>query len=101
MQQRSNITTYTNTTLTKLRLLLSTLHSSQIIRPVLNIELNIDLALQVRLPVIQSAGLDDCVVGHDLQLGVQARAAVGAEEVLVDLATGAGDVVSFRGSWNR
>lgn len=84
--------------LTKHRLLLSSLHGIQVLRPILHIELNINLALQVRLPVVQSSGLDDRVVRHDIQLGVQTRAAVRAEEVLVDLAAGAGDVISLGGS---
>lgn len=82
-------------------LLLSTLNSSKITPAILNIELDINLAPQVCLATIQSARLDAGVVRHHLQLGVQARAAGWAEEMLVDFARGTDDIVGGGGSWRR
>ena len=82
-------------------LLLRTLNSSKITPAILNIELDINLAPQVRLAAIQSASLDAGVIRHHLQLGVQTRAAGWAEEMLVDFARVTDDIVGGGGSWRR
>lgn len=51
------------------------------------------------MATVEAAGLDDGDAGDDLETGEEAGAAVAAEEVLVDLARGAGDVVLLGGSW--
>lgn len=79
-------------------LLLRTLNRSKITSAVLDIELDIDLAPQVRLAAIQSARLNAGVVRHHLQLSVQARATGWAEEMLVDFARVADDIVGVGGS---
>lgn len=78
--------------------MLRTLNSNTITLTILHIELNIHLPIHVGRTSIQSTSLDDDVVGHELQIGVQARAAGRAEEVLVDLAAVADGVVVFGGS---
>lgn len=80
-------------------LLLRSLNSRTITRPILNIKLNIDLPIQIRRTPIQSPGLDAGHIGHDLELGVQTRAAGRTEEVLIDLAAIADSVVGGWCSW--
>lgn len=79
-------------------LLLSTLSSTKITPAILHIELDINLAPQVRFAAIQSTRLDAGVVRHHLQLGIQARAAGWAEEMLVDFARVTNDIVGGGGS---
>lgn len=66
--------------------LLSTLHSREVPSTILNVKLNINLAIQLSTLVIQGPGLNAGHIRHDLKLGVNSRAAGRAEEVLVDLA---------------
>lgn len=82
------------------RLLLSSLHSSKIARPVLHIELYIDLPSEVCASVVQGSSLHTGDVGHDFQFGIQARPAGRAEEVFVNLATSTSGVVRRRGPYN-
>lgn len=56
--------------LSKTSLLLSTMNSTQIRRPVFHIELDIDSSPQIRLALVQRASLDDRLARHDLQLRV-------------------------------
>lgn len=63
-------------------------------QPILSVEL--DTNLVVLGAAIQTTGLDEGDVGHDFKLGVEARSAVAAEEVTVDLAGGSLGVV---GEW--
>ena len=57
---------------------------------------NINLVRQVRAAVVQRSSLDAGLVRHDFQLRVEAGAAGRAEEVLVDLARGTGNIVIRR-----
>lgn len=72
-------------------LLLCALRSSQVSHTVPAVELDVDL-VQVGLALVQAAGLDDDLALHNVELSEQARAAVAAEEVVVDLARGSDDV---------
>ena len=65
---------------------------------VLNVKLHVNLAIKLCATILKSTSLDNGRVGDSLQLGVQARAAGGAEKVLVDLARSTGDVVGTGGS---
>lgn len=78
--------------------LLRPLQSHKIRHPVFRVELDIDDVAQMRLPAIESAGLDHGLVGHEFQLGVQAGAAGAAEGVSVGFAAIADDVVGFGGA---
>lgn len=88
-----------NTTLTEQRLLLRTLTTPKILNTIARVKFDIDLVPQARGAAVEPAGLDDDLARHDVQLGVQAGAAVGAEEVVVDFARGAGDVALLGGSY--
>lgn len=82
-------------------LLLRPLNSRHITHPILNIKLNIHTPTQRSLPIIQRARLDNRLIGHDVEFGVEAGSAVGAEEVAVVFAGGAGYVAVFGGSLNE
>lgn len=88
-------TTYSlpSTHLPKLRLLIRPLDRLTISQPILRIELHRNVMI-IRT-AIQPTTLDARHIRHDLQLGVQARAAGRAEPVLVDLAGRAFCVVVF------
>lgn len=86
------------TNLTKGRLLLGAVNATQITDPVLAVKLDVDLLVETGFPVIQPAGLDDNHSGHDVELGEEAGAAVGAEEVAVVLTRGTGNIVVLWGS---
>jgi hypothetical protein len=68
---------------------------------VLAVQLNVNLVGQVGAAIVQGPGLDARLVGHDFQLSVEAGAARRAEEVLVDLARGTGDVVVRRLAYGK
>lgn len=67
-------------------LLLGSLAGTEVAHSILNVELNSNLVAQACRAAVERAGLDAGHVRHDLELGVQAGAAVAAEEVLVNLA---------------
>ena len=75
--------------------LLGTRLIGQVRDAVLAVELDVDLAVQSGLAVVQAAGLDDDDVGHDVELGVEAGAAGAAEEVAVVLAGVAGNIIGL------
>lgn len=76
-------------------LLISTLNIDQVRNSIFAVELNSRLPLQARLSLVKPTSLDARDVGHQVQLGVQARPAVGAEEVSVVLARVPSDVVEL------
>lgn len=84
--------------LTEQGLLLGALATGKVLNAIAGVKLDVDLVSQARGAAVEAAGLDDDLAGHDVQLGVQAGAAVGAEEVVVGLARGAGDVALLGGS---
>ena len=94
-----HIVQYPRINSTKSLLLLSTRNGSKITRTILDIELDINLATKVSLAAIQCPGLDTGHLGHDLDFGIEAGAAGGAEEVLVNFAACADGVVGAGGSY--
>lgn len=67
-----------------MRLLLRPLHSTiAVTHTILRIKLHLDR--MIAGTTIQCAALDASRIRHQLQLGVQARSAIGAEEMLVNL----------------
>lgn len=83
---------------TKGRLLLGAGGGREVRDPVLDVELDGDLVAEAGRAPVQTARLDAGGAGHGLELGVEARAAVAAEEVPVVLARGALDVVGLGGA---
>lgn len=70
----------------------------QVADAVLGVKLDADLVVERGLAAVERAGLDADVGGHNLELGVERRAAGAAEEVLVDLARVALGVVGLGGA---
>jgi hypothetical protein len=70
-------------------LLLRTLDGLHKVNAVAAVKLDVDLVVEIRLALVETAGLDDDVAGHDVEARVKARAAVGAEEVAVVLSRSA------------
>ncbi|TQS33023.1 hypothetical protein Golomagni_06647 [Golovinomyces magnicellulatus] len=80
---------------TKRSLLLSTSTIVQITNTILCIKLDANLVTKTSSAAIQTTGLDARHVRHDLELGVQRRTAVSAEEMLVDFTRVANGVPSL------
>jgi hypothetical protein len=79
--------------LTKLRLLFRAITRLQIRRAILDIKLNADLIAQISGAAVQASGLHAGDVGHDFELGIETRAAIGTEEMLVDFAGGSCGII--------
>jgi len=67
-------------------------------KPITAVKLDVNLVVEIRLALVETTRLDDDVAGHDVEACVQARAAVGAEEVAVVLSRGASYVTVLGGS---
>lgn len=72
--------------LAELRLLLRSINRGEVGNTVLAVELDGNLVVEGSLSIIQSTSLDHYHSLHNIELGVQARAASGAEEMPVVLA---------------
>lgn len=70
----------------------------QVAHAVLGVKLDADLVVERGLAAVERAGLDADGRGHHLELRVERGAAGAAEEVLVDLARVALDVVRLGGA---
>jgi hypothetical protein len=79
-------------------LLLGTLGRLEVANTVTGVELNTNLVVQVSLALIKTTSLDDNLALHNVKASVQAGTAITTEEVVVDLARSASDVVLLGGS---
>jgi hypothetical protein len=96
--KRQKITNNGELLVAKSSLLLSTRAGSKVANTVLGVKLDANLVTEASSAAIKRTSLDAVDVGHDFERSVQAGAAVGAEEVLVDLAGVADDVPGFGGA---
>ena len=71
------------------------------VKPVAAVKLDVNLVVEIRLALVKTTGLDDDVAGHDVEARVQARTAVGAEEMAVVLSRGASYITVLGGSWEK
>jgi hypothetical protein len=66
-------------------LLLSTLSSLEVANTIAAVELDTNLVIEVGFALVKTASLDDDLALHYVKAGVQAGAAITAEEVMIDL----------------